>query len=332
MSPGPDSAVIRYRPFRNDDAPALARLWNQGLPQQHVLRPLSGHQFDTLVISQAIFDRFGLILAEDSDCGPVGFVHAGFGPLDLEGTRHTLDSSLGTVAMLCIDPAATESIAPELLAIGIRYLRSRGASVIYAGGQAPLNPFYWGLYGGSEFGGILSEHRTFRETVQQAGFEPVSKTTILELDLTAGEIRHPRIFLTRRDFQVKVEEDALPPNWWEAQSLHRFHPNKYTVTAKDGGPVVAEAWTFEMGAELPAADRLTRRGLFHFVVVPSHRRRGIGRLLLAECLKHARSQMVDRFCVQTSSTNDPALALYKGAGFSGSSESVLYRLKGGLSG
>ena len=129
-----------------------------------------------------------------------------------------------------------------------------------------------------------------------------------------------------------LEEDALPPNWWEAQSLLRFHPNKYTVTAKDGGPVVAEAWTFEMGAELPAADRLTRRGLFHFVVVPSHRRRGIGRLLLAECLKHARSQMVDRFCVQTSSTNDPALALYKGAGFSGSSESVLYRLKGGLSG
>ena len=322
--------MIRFRPFRNDDAPALAKLWNLALPIEHVFRPLNGHQFDSLVVDRIVFDRLGLILAVDSERGPLGFVHAGFGPVDLAGTSQALDHSFGTVAMLCVDSrTADHSISQELLRRAIQYLRERDCRVIYAGGQSPLNPFYWGLYGGSEFGGILSGHQYFQEAVELAGFERVAGTVILELELAAGEVRHPSIFLTRRSFQVQVEEDALPSNWWDGVSLRGLHPNHYRVVAKAGGASVGEAWTFEMGGEHPSLDRLMLRGLFHFHVEPSHRRRGIGRLLLAECLKHARAQRVDRFCVQTNIVNLPARALYENAGFSQRSESFLYRLKGG---
>ena len=322
--------MILYRPFQNNDVPGLATLWNRGLPDRSVVHPLSGHLFDRLVINQCIFDRNGLIVALDQANRVVGFVHAGFGPVELSGPSHKLDHALGTIAMLVTDPDANGSeISLQLVQLALEYLKNKGAKVIYAGGQSPLNPFYWGLYGGSEFGGILLEHRQFHRTVEQTGFEPVSQAILLELDLGKSEVKDPRTLLTRRQYQVFIEEDALLPNWWESQALHGFHPNRYELRAKQGGPTLAEAWTFEMGTELPATDRLTYRGMFHLDVDPGHRRRGLGRLLLSECLKHARSQMIDRFCVQTMSTNVPALALYRATGFSTLSEAILYRQTSG---
>ena len=98
------------------------------------------------------FDRHGLIVATRDET-PVGFVHAGFGPSD-DGL--SLDTSMGTTHILMVDPAEREStLADELLAASEDYLRSRGATVIYAGGINPLNSFYLGLYGGSEIPGVL---------------------------------------------------------------------------------------------------------------------------------------------------------------------------------
>ena len=43
-------------------------------------------------------------------------------------------------------------------------------------------------------------------------------------------------------------------------------------------------------------------------------------------MKHARQQMSDLLCVQTSSTNAPALALYGSLGFQPVESATLYRL------
>jgi ribosomal-protein-alanine N-acetyltransferase len=71
-----------------------------------------------------------------------------------------------------------------------------------------------------------------------------------------------------------------------------------------------------------------RRALYHLEVEPAHRRRGVGRLLVAECLKQARAQAMDRLLVQTEESNGPALALYRNLGFQACGRSVLYRLPG----
>ena len=64
--------------------------------------------------------------------------------------------------MLVVEPDLDDrDLVLGLIEEAERYLRERGAKVVYAGGLFPLNPFYWGIYGGSEGCGVLSGHQPF---------------------------------------------------------------------------------------------------------------------------------------------------------------------------
>ena len=183
--------MIRYRPFRNSDPLALVGLWNQSVPDFGAVRPLRVHELDSHAFGMVYFDRAGLIVAE-RDGRILGYVHAGFGPdLPVECTApFSFDTSLGTIAMLVVDHGVDNpELACGLILEAERYLCSRGASVLYAGGQFPLNPFYWGLYGGAEGSGVLSGHSIFYQTLSALGYEPVSTTVFLEFDLASPEPR-----------------------------------------------------------------------------------------------------------------------------------------------
>ncbi|MFO0950949.1 MAG: hypothetical protein U0835_07295 [Isosphaeraceae bacterium] len=160
--------MTHLRPYLNRDSPALARLWNRGATSSAVARPLTVYEFDSQVLGGPHFDPAGLIVAERENA-VVGFVHAGFGPDHPPGRPLELVHALGTVGMLVVDPQQNDASLPaRLFAAAEEYLRSRGASVFYAGGQFPLNPYYWGVYGGSEWAGILSGDATFRAVVEAA--------------------------------------------------------------------------------------------------------------------------------------------------------------------
>ena len=102
----------------------------------------------------------------------MGFVHAGFGPdVPVDPARPLeLNHELGTVAMLVVEPDLDDrELVLGLISEAERYLRERGAKVIYAGGLFPLNPFYWGIYGGSEGCGVLSGHQPFHRRACEKG-------------------------------------------------------------------------------------------------------------------------------------------------------------------
>ena len=319
-----------FRPFRNHDSPALTALWNRGVPESSVVRPLTTHEFDEHVVGTPNFDAAGLIVAE-SEGSLVGFAHAGFGPDDpATGPPFQLSHELGTVGMLIVPP---DTVDPELegglLAEAETYLRNRGARVIYAGGQFPMNPFYWGLYGGSELSGILGNHTSFHRAVLSAGYDSVSTTVLLEADLTgAPESRDPRGVMIRRLTRLDVVEDALPKNWWEALSIGDFRPTHHRLVSKSDDTELAHATSWDM-TWFGRSDGLSRIGVFDMEVHPSHRRKGYGRHLVNEILRLARTQATAAVAVQTRATNIAGLSLYQSLGFIPVENATLYRLPGG---
>jgi len=286
---------------------------------------LTGHEFDNHVISKLNFDAEGLIVAE-RDGRILGFAHAGFGTDEPVGSQYRLNYGLGTLAMLVVEPEAPDpELEQGLVFAAERYLRRHGAQVIYAGGQFPLNPFYWGLYGGSEYAGILSSHTSFNRAVLRAGYEPVSETVLMEADLDQTEVRDPRSPLIRRVARVEVIEDALPDSWWEALAIGDFQPTSFQLLAKSDDRELARATTWDMSWFGRDANRLGI-GLMAMGVAPEHRRKGYGRHLVAEILRRSRSEMISRVALQTRATNTPALELYQSLGFAPCESSVLYRL------
>ncbi|HEU5117524.1 MAG TPA: GNAT family N-acetyltransferase, partial [Isosphaeraceae bacterium] len=110
-----------------------------------------------------------------------------------------------------------------------------------------------------------------------------------------------------------------------------FRPTRLQLLDKAGGDPVAEAWTWDIAAGFAIGDGRSRTGLYRLEVAPSYRRRGLGRLLVIECLKHARQQRTDVLSVQTSVENHAALGLYQGLDFQQVDTATLYRLPANLS-
>ena len=323
--------MIRLRILRNGDPPALADLWNRGLPGRGVVRPLGPHEFNEQILTRLTFDRQGLILAEDEG-RVVGFAHAEFGPAATRGSSHRLDHDMGTVAMLVLDPDRDDpTVGRALFAEAEAYLLGRGAKLFYAGGQSELSSCYSGLYGGSECSGILAGHSVFRRVAEEVGYQPVAESIHLEADLAAPEVRDPRTLILRRQLRVDVVDDALPATWWEANSIGQARITRFRVFSKLGDQVLARASTWDMAA-FGRLDGKARAGLIDVEVDEDKRHQGFGRYLVSEVLRHCRNDWGEFVSVQARSTNLAALGLYESLGFARVDSSTLYRKPGSRGG
>jgi len=320
---------MRFRRFRNTDPPALARLWNQSCSGPGVVRPVRVHELDTHAFGTVSFDASGLIVAE-IDRRIVGFVHAGFGPdLPVESSQpFELCHELGTIAMLLVEPDLEDrDLFAGLIQAAEGYLRSHGAKVVYAGSLFPLNPFYWGLAGGSEAAGVLSGHHRFRRALEDRGYQPAGVTVLLEADLTVPERRDPRAVLIRRQTDVEFIDDALPVHWWQNQAIGDFQIMNASLFSKASGAEIARARAWDMGW-FGRGDSRPRIGVIDVSVPEEHRRKGYGRFLISEIFRRARDNLVSLAAVGASEANQPALALYASLGFQPVDQATLYRLPG----
>ena len=258
----------------------------------------------------------------------LGFVHAGFGVTE-NGSR--LDHELGVTCVLMTLPDhrlgewTHLQLGADLIQRSEGYLRSRGAKVLYAGGIQPLNPFYFGLYGGSELPGVLSSDHRALDAFQAASYREIDQVAILQRELRG--FRPPfdrRQMMIRRQFEVSVEEDPPYGSWWGACNYLHLPRTRLKLLRKGNNEAVATADYWDM-ATMAANWGLRAVGLSRLEVELESKRKGFGTYLVAEALKHAHAEGAALAEVQTMQSNRPALTLYARLGFQQVDQGIVLR-------
>lgn len=317
--------MIRFRPFRNDDLPDLAEIWRTRAFERGLAQPMSADLFDQLVLAKPYFDRQGLIVALDDD-RVVGFAHAAFGPSPDEST---LSRRMGVVCMLMVRPDYRRlGIGTTLLDMSEQYLREQGAEVLYAGGIRPLNPFYLGLYGGSELPGVLDSDAEAQRRYEAAGYRAIDRCLVFQRDLSSFRPAVSRTQLQiRRRTTVDVNHNRRSRTWWEACTFGWFERTGFDLTARDTGQTLASATFWDM-EPLATSWGVHAAGLTDLEVDAGQRRQGLATYLLSEAFRQLQQHHVSLVEAQTMEHNRAAIALYQSLGFQIVDQGNVYRKDG----
>jgi ribosomal protein S18 acetylase RimI-like enzyme len=304
--------LIGFRSFRNFDPPRLAEIWSTRSGSRGYVQPMTTALLDRWIFAKPYFNRDGLIIATDDD-KPIGFCHAGFGPVDDESA---LSNDLGASIMVIVAPHPDESqIASELIQRGEQFLRSQGAKVLYGGGIRPLNAFYLGLYGGSELPGILDSDGQQQLFFRTAGYKEIDRTVVLHREL-AG-FRPPidrQQIMVRRRASVNHLSDPPQRTWWEACTLGEFSSVQYRLQVRGDERPAAGATIIDMET-FSHTWAVRTAGLIDVWVADAYRRQGFAVFLISEILRRAAEERVGLVEVQTMQSNTAALELYRKLGF-----------------
>ena len=295
--------MLRFRTFLNCDPPAIAALWCNQPSRRGIARRVTTGLLEQLVISKLYFDPEGLIVAVD-ESGLVGFVHAGFGPNE------------DFTCMLMVAPHVDrQAVAGELLSRSEDYLRGRGSKVLYAGAIYPLNPFYLGLYGGSELPGVLESDTEALEVYSRAGYEEIDRCVVLQRELQGFRPMVDRRQLKlKREYRIQVDSSALAANWWDACSNGCIERTRFDIRPADGGPRCGglSYWSVE---PLGSSWGIHLAGLSQVEVVRGMRELGLATYLNGEVLRQLQLAGARVVEAQTMKDNTMALGLYRKLGF-----------------
>ena len=313
--------MIRYRAFRNSDPPLLAEVWRSRAGPRGIMQPMSAALLEQLVLSKPYFDRQGLIVALD-DKRLVGFVHAGFGPTEDE---QNISTELGVTCMLLVHPHEHEDeIAQGLLQHSEEYLRSRGATVLYAGCIHPLDPFYFGLYGGSELPGVLQSDVHAQRVYLAANYRPIDQTVIFQRDIsTFRPVVDRQQMQIRRRTQLETVIDPPSKSWWDACTRGGLDRVRFDLVPRDTPPVAsATVWNLE---PLASSWGVRAGGLLDLEVDTTHRHEGLATFLLGEMFRQLQAEGISLVEAQTMVRNTAAVGLYKKLGFTEVDRGTVFR-------
>jgi len=303
--------VIQLRIFRNTDPPALLDIWNESFTGRGAYPLRSAALLEHCLFSKPYFDHAGLILAEDEGKA-VGFVHAGFGPNSAE-TGLSFDT--GIICTLAVRPTfRRRKIGSQLLQEAEAYLRHLGAARIVAGGMRPLNPFYFGLYGGADSPGFLASDALAQPFFEHHGFQPVATTLVFERKLEGYQpVIDPRFVALRRRYDVQLIPQPEIQSWWQECVLGNFEPVEFRLQDKLSGITAARALVWEMsGGRQPGHGAA---GILTVQVRPDVQRQGLAKFLLNQMIRYIQEQFFRTSEVHIPEQNEPMIELFKSLGF-----------------
>lgn len=304
--------MIRYRPFRNTDPPAIAELWRNQPPHRALVQPMSPTLLEQRVLSKPYFDRHGLIVAEEDD-HVAGFAHAGFGS-NADGSA--LNTEIGATCMLMVAWGDKRpQIAAELLKQSEAYLIDRGARTLYAGSVYPANAFYLGLYGGSQSPGILESDTDRMGLYLSAGYEQTERHIMLQRSLADFRPIVDRVQMQlRRQHRIESEFDPPTESWWEACTIGQIERICHRLVSRQTEAVCGSAIIWDM-ERISTSWGVHAVGLMKLEIAESMRGQGLGTFLAGEALRYAHGAGASLAEVQIAERNQAALALIAKLGF-----------------
>jgi len=320
--------VPPFRPFHNSDTPLLVDVWRSQKSQRGLMQPMSSTIFETMILAKPYFDAAGLIVALDGDRA-IGFAHAGFGPTP---DRQNVSTAHGAVSLLMTRPSeAGSSLPTDLLAAAEHYLTERGAKTIYGAGLRPVDPFYLGLYGGSEISGVLESDQAQRELFSSSCYQPMQRTQVLQLDLARFRpLVDRKLMQIRRRTIARSIIDPASRDWWEACTYGAFDRVAFELIERDSQSVVARVvyWALQ---PLATTWGVQAFGLLDLEVRLSERRLGAASHLVGESLRQLHDEGVSLIETHVLENNTEAIALFRKLGFIPVDVAVAYS-KGSLAG
>jgi ribosomal protein S18 acetylase RimI-like enzyme len=305
--------VVDYRSFRNTDPPALAAVWNEALAGRGAVRLRGSLPLENCVFAKLYFDPAGLVLAEEAGA-VVGFGHAGFGA-NPDGSAQSF--AAGVTCMLAVRPAfRRRGIGTELLRRCEEYLRGRGATTLHAGPRRPLDPFYLGLYGGSDLPGVLDSDAETAAFLKKRGYASGPSSLVFQRRLgQALKLLDPRSTNLRRRYDLQVDlAPARSLTWWQNSVLGLAEPLLFALADQQSGASAASALVYELEGfswrwNQPSV------GILDFFVRPELRGQGLGKLLLFQVLRYVQEQCFELAELQVPEGNEPAVRLCQALGF-----------------
>ena len=267
---------------------------------------------ENYVYSKTYFDPAGLTVAVE-DGSIVGFSHAGFGPNTMQTA---LQHSIGVLCAIGVRPQyRRRGIGTELLQRAETYLRNAGAQEFYAGPMSPFNPFYFGVYGGSELPGFLDSDQCARPFLERQSYHACDTTLLLQRQLTNPlTLTDARFGALRRRYDVRIVPRTGTGTWWQECSCGPIETVEFRLEEKNSGQQVGQTSVWEMDLfgwrwNQPSV------GIIEVEIKHELRRQGLAKFLLGQMLRYLQEQFFGIAEVQTMENNTPALGLYKSLGF-----------------
>ena len=315
--------MIEYRPFLNTDLPLIVDLWSRLGSVTGLVDSIDAQTLEKHIFSKVYFDRLGFYVAVD-DGKIVGFVHAGFAPLD---DLCDLDKSRGIVSQLRVEPRDDgEEISQQLLTRVVDYCRQQGAESIHAGCRFPYSPFYLGLYGGSRHPGILDSDQDSLKAFESHGFQKFDQVIVMERFLEGFKTISDRQQMSvRRGYLINASTYPMEQSWWECCTLGIADRERFTVVDKRSKKVCGSVSYWDLKPQ-SFSEPFSSRGLYGLLTDPELRRGGLATYLVGESLKHLAKTGIARVEAQTEVSDEASLKLFTKLGFKQIATSTLMKL------
>ncbi len=304
--------MVQYRTFRNTDPPRLVEVWNEAFTGRGAVVLRNSSPLERFVFAKPLFDPAGLFLAEENNrC--VGFAHAA-----LAGDTPIADvpGPVGVVCILGVRPShQRHGVGAELLKLCENYLGQHGGKTIFAGPRWPFNPFYLGLYGGSDSPGFLTSDPKTEPFFLKHNYQVWGKTLVMQRLLDQPlKIIDPRFALIRQHYHVRARPPRALDGYWKECVIGCLEPLELTLEDKDTGATAARALVWEMEGFGSRWNRPSI-GIMGFEVDAKIRRLGVGKFLLFQLLRQVQEQFFELAEVHLREDNQPAIQFLKSLAF-----------------